>query len=604
MPFLATLGGGSQKGFFADMNIGFGKGISTNATVTEYTLNGITYRSHTFLTAGSSGTFNWTGAGNRGQQVDVLIVAGGGQGGGNVGTQSGGCGGGGGAGGVRQLINYPLADGAYTITVGSGGSGNNSSSQNGANGGNSSAFGFTLDGGGGGGWTDDKSVIYHGSAGGSGGGSAGGDVQSGNPTGTNSAGYHLGGVSQGGQGHAGGQGTGRTQGDYAGGGGGAGCAGHPGRDSVGAGSGGAGIRNNFRTGSAQYYAAGGGTGNGGSGNITMNNGQSSNGTGSYQGNIVQTHVHTAGPGHMGGSNMPGNGGGGVFSGGSAAANTGSGGGGANNGAGGPGGSGIVIVRYPIDNASGHNDFSSTASMENYQGLSAGNHDLDTDNGQGTMNLEIVDMDGRKWAKIPYSTETSGGTGSNYFRSNWLWSQQSYGNHCGEMCWDSSDRWGTYGYEENGYNINSHQVIFDIGIRYRYVKLYCTAIRSIGSSGNGPPNCDWGNGGAVQNNFGDDYSGGFGDHPFWIIGWDLDGANANPRYRGIDGQVGSGAYISGSTGGWAGGEQGDITRSFTSGTHDCGVDSDGRGYYHKYVGIGIAGGPGEVYRHNSGYFLIS
>ena len=96
----------------------------------------------------------------------------------------------------------------------------------------------------------------------------------------------------------------------------------------------------------------------------------------------------------------------------------------------------------------------------------------------------------------------------------------------------------------------------------------------------------------------------GDHPYWVIGWDIDGANSNPRYRGIDGRTDSGAYISGSTGGWAGGEQGDITRSFTSGTHDCGVDSQGNGYYHSYVGIGISGGPGEAYRHNSGYFLIS
>ena len=54
----------------------------------------------------------------------------------------------------------------------------------------------------------------------------------------------------------------------------------------------------------------------------------------------------------------------------------------------------------------------------------------------------------------------------------------------------------------------------------------------------------------------------------------------------------------------GGEQGDITRSWTSGIQDCGVDSNGNGYYHDRVGIGISGGPGEVYRHNEGYFLIA
>ena len=94
---------------------------------------------------------------------------------------------------------------------------------------------------------------------------------------------------------AGGQGTGNTQGDYAGGGGGASCAGHPGRDQVGSGSGGAGIRNNWRTGSAQYYAGGGGTGNGGSGAITFNTQHADNSTADYHGNITQTHQHSIGP---------------------------------------------------------------------------------------------------------------------------------------------------------------------------------------------------------------------------------------------------------------------------------------------------------------------
>ena len=596
MPFLSTFGGGSQKGFYADTNVGFGKGSATNATTTEYTLNGVTYRSHSFLTTGSSGTFTWTGAGRAGQQVDVFMVAGGGGGGSNIGTASGGCGGGGGAGGMRYYPQKVVADGTYTITVGSGGNGSSSSGQDGQNGGNTSAFGITVNGGGGGGWTSDNTSsadIHDGLLGGSGGGSAGGDQGS----------YHMGGKSYDGEGHAGGQGTGNTQGDYAGGGGGASCAGHPGRDQAGAGSGGAGIRNNWRTGSAQYYAGGGGTGNGGSGNIVFNTTHADNSSSDYHGNITQTHQHSAGPGHMGGIQMPSGAGGGNLSGGNAVANTGGGGGGSiSSQNGGNGGSGIVIVRYPI--RSNLPAGKTEASMEYYQGLSAGNHDLKTDNGQGTMNLQIVDMDGRKWAKIPYSDTASGGTSNSYFQTNWLFSQHSFGNHIGEMCWDSSRRWGNYGYEENGYNINTHCVMFNVGIRYRYVKLYCTGIQTPGSSGGGPPNADWGGGGAIRDNFGDDYSGGYGDHPYWVIGWDMNGTNANPRYRGIDGQVGSGGYISGSTGGWTGGEQGDITRSFTSGTHDCGVDSQGNGYYHSYVGIGVSGGPGEAYRHNSGYFLIS
>ena len=151
--------------------------------------------------------------------------------------------------------------------------------------------------------------------------------------------------------------------------------------------------------------------------------------------------------------MPSGAGGGSFSGGNAVANTGGGGGGSYSSQnGGNGGSGIVIVRYPIRSNLGAGK--TEASMEYYQGLSAGNHDLKTDNGQGTMNLQIVDQDGRKWAKIPYSDTTSGGTSNSYFQTNWLFSQHSFGNHTGEMCWDSSRRWGNYGYEENGYNINT------------------------------------------------------------------------------------------------------------------------------------------------------
>ena len=455
-----------------------------------------------------------------------------------------------------------------------------------------------MDGGGGGGWTDDNSSssnIHPGLAGGSGGGSAGGDQ----------GGYHMGGKSTAGQGHAGGQGTGNTAGDYAGGGGGASCAGMPGRDSAGCGSGGAGLRNNWATGAAQYYAAGGGTGDGGSGNETWNSGNSDNGNGTFTGNVGNMHVYNSGGGHMGGQTMPGHGNAGNQNGNATAVGFGSGGGGANSGNGGNGGAGVVIVRYPIDGNPASANGGTTASMENYQGLSAGTHNLDTNNGQGTLSLTIVDQDGRKWAKIPYSTESSGNGTVNgqYFQSNWLFSQHSYGNHIGEMCWDSSRRWTNHGYEENGYNVNTHYVMFDIGIKYRYVRLYCTGVQSYTSNSSGPPNADWGGGGSIGL-LGDDIGGNYGDHSYWIIGWDLDGGNAQPRYRAINGETGGDHYISGSSGGWSAGEQGDTTRSWTSGIRDCGVDANGNGYYHDRVGIGIAGGPGEVYRHNSGYFLIA
>ena len=40
-------------------------------------------------------------------------------------------------------------------------------------------------------------------------------------------------------------------------------------------------------------------------------------------------------------------------------------------------------------------------------LSAGTHSIATTNGTGTMSLTIVEQDGRKWAKIPWGSESSG-----------------------------------------------------------------------------------------------------------------------------------------------------------------------------------------------------
>lgn len=271
--------------------------IASGGTETTYAADGFTYKVHTFLT---SATFTVTQAGRSTGDLDVLIVAGGGGG--------GATGSGGGAGGMIATKMYLPATGAYSITVGAGGAGGIAPTGQGGNGINS-VFGELIAVGGGGGVSHH---IGNGIAGGSGGG---GSIM---PT---TSGSYPGGAGTAGQGNAGGAGfaAGGSWPGCSGGGGGAGEAGIAGGNSAGNGRGGNGLQNNYRTGSAVYYAGGGGGG--------------------------EVNGAVAGAGGLGG------GGSAVIDGAGGAGTNGLGGGGAGgsyNGNyfnGGAGGSGIVVIRY-------------------------------------------------------------------------------------------------------------------------------------------------------------------------------------------------------------------------------------------------------------------
>jgi hypothetical protein len=274
-----------------------------------------TYWYHAFR---SSGTFTPLKA----LSCDYLVVAGGG-GGGNAdnGAYNGG---GGGAGGLRSTVTatggggtiesaLSLASGTgYTVTIGAGGAGGASSNLRGTNGSNSVFSTITSTGGGGGAGGSNGSQKT-GSTGGSGGG--GGDPLNG----ANGAGTAN-------QGYAGGTGS---DGYRGGGGGGAGAVGGNASNANASGAvGGTGVQitafaTPTGTGANSGYYAGGGSGSGYSSASASSNG------GGGQGGVgaSTTVLGTAG-----------------------VANTGSGGGGsAVTGAytGGAGGSGIVIVRYPM-----------------------------------------------------------------------------------------------------------------------------------------------------------------------------------------------------------------------------------------------------------------
>jgi hypothetical protein len=241
------------------------------------------YRYHTYT---SSATFVAVGVG----EVEYIIVAGGGCGGSSTG-------GGGGAGGLRTGFKL-LNTGTFSIVIGAGKA---SAYKASGAGGNSTALGLTANGGGHGGWSEGDTTWGTAGSGGSGGGGQ-----------SYYGGAQPGGSGTSGHGFAGGSGYGAGSG----GGGGAGAVGTTPTGGSTGGNGGNGLlaadwATATATGLGGWYAGGGGGAIGGAG---------------------------------------GNGGGSSYSGGAGTINTGGGGCGGwghSSDSGTSGGSGIVILRYPL-----------------------------------------------------------------------------------------------------------------------------------------------------------------------------------------------------------------------------------------------------------------
>ena len=239
-------------------------------------------------------------------EVEYLVVAGGGGAGGGTGNSWGG--GGGGAGGLLTATADFAISTALDVIVGSGGAGTASRSSSGTSGGNSTFATIVSDGGGGGG-AENAAPLNGGSGGGTGGYLFGTSY---------SAGTGISGQGNDGGGLVASNGSGS-------GGGGAGTVGSSGPSSTLGGNGGTGVSNSI-TGTAVFYAGGGGAGSD----------QTSSGTGGSGGN---------GGGGDGGTDGVNNGDGNPGT-----ANTGGGGGGGNttpssSATGGSGGSGVVILKY-------------------------------------------------------------------------------------------------------------------------------------------------------------------------------------------------------------------------------------------------------------------
>jgi len=276
---------------------------ATGGTVYDTDVDGTTYRVHVFTATGDS-TFTVTRAGT----VEYLLVAGGGGGSGNFYDDGGGGGGGGLVTGSTAVTAQ-----AYTITVGAGGA----KSEGYTSGGNTTALGLTALGGGGGGGHRSS-----GGSGGSGGGAAGwygpNDGQTYNPGAATQPGSASGGYGFPGGGYSPNEATGAVYPSSSGGGG-AGSKGRRPSEAGGSSSGGGSGRVVNITGLDTFYAGGGGG-------------------------------ISAGPGGIGGGATASTGRGGTAAR-DATPNTG-GGGGAGRRSGDPGapsdgGSGIVVIRYPV-----------------------------------------------------------------------------------------------------------------------------------------------------------------------------------------------------------------------------------------------------------------
>ena len=265
---------------------------------TEISMNGVTYKVHTFTTSAS---FEVTDLGTI-AETDILVVAGGGGSGQDLG-------GGGGGGGLAFAENYTLGSAkTYNVTIGAGGGGGSGTGP----GGNGSQSSFdsiitAIGGGGGSSWSGGA-----GRAGGSGGGSTAGGGNGGASLQTSGVGYL-------GYGYPGGNAVGGSSAnDYAGssGGGGAGGAGGNGSTSA------------FGANSTSFAYGGAGLAFAISGNsiVYATGGPGNSNNGSHYGAAA-----------IGGVGINTNG----------IANTGGGAGGANGTLGFSGGSGIVIIRYPL-----------------------------------------------------------------------------------------------------------------------------------------------------------------------------------------------------------------------------------------------------------------
>ena len=211
-----------------------------------------------------------------------------------------------------------------------------------------------------------------------------------------------------------------------------------------------------------------------------------------------------------------------------------------------------------------------------------------------------------YAKIPTGTSSIAGssitsatlTNSNYhtkYVNNATISSQTGDASTSDMEFDASNRFGNLSPNNTSTLVNRSvgYIIFDIGITFRRIFVNLT-VQSPTSTGTGATNSDWQNtpdisawsAGTLN------YVNGYKDFPFAVVPY-----NDTNLLKTLNGNTVNNAS-SIASGGWGTGEQGDITRQWTSVVTDCGQAAQ-----RTEFGFGFAGFGDEEYRFNEGFWYL-
>ena len=211
-----------------------------------------------------------------------------------------------------------------------------------------------------------------------------------------------------------------------------------------------------------------------------------------------------------------------------------------------------------------------------------------------------------YAKIPTGTSTISGssitsatlTNSNYhtkYIHNATISSTTGNASTSDMTFDASNRFGNLSPNNTSTLVNRSigYIIFDLGIPFRRIFVNLT-VQSPTSSGTGATNSDWQNQADISAWTAGtlNYTSGYKDFPFAVVPY-----NDTNLLRTLNGNtVNNSSTIA--SGGWTSGEQGDITRQWTSTVFDCGQAAQ-----RTEFGFGFAGFGDEEYRFNEGFWYL-
>ena len=221
----------------------------------------------------------------------------------------------------------------------------------------------------------------------------------------------------------------------------------------------------------------------------------------------------------------------------------------------------------------------------------------TNSNLGTVRLRVENG----FAKIPTGTSSISGstvtsatlTNSNFFTKYYDGSASS---NASELVFDASNRFSNIGNSATSPNSALGYILFDLGIPFRRSFIELT-VQSATASGSGADNADWDgtadSTGWTAGNL--TYAGlsGTPDLPFAVVP-----TNDTNQFRTLSGHTTNNSSTVASGGWTSSGDEGNVTRSWTSTVFDCGQAAE-----RTQFGFGFMGFNGEEYRFNEGFWYL-